>query len=153
MIGVRGRSNWACDHKILLNKTGALLVIGGVYALDLYRSNAATVDEDSAANNLVPIDATNVLGGRFLVATEAGAINANCKMTARGFEQVLVTGAVNPGDYLQPVAGSTALSKVSGSNLISAFAIGQANGSVGAGLTALASVDFFGSAQNRGGPA
>lgn len=153
MIGAAGRSNFPAQQKPLINRLATALAQYGVYAIDLRRVNAASIDQDSAVDGVVALDAANTLGGRFAIATDATPAGKRGIMVTGGFATCTVLGPCAAGDYLQPVTGQVYLTKVAAgagfATNVTSYAIAQANEVIGGGVTANVSVDFFGSNQPR----
>ena len=116
------------------NLTGAPLVIGGVYALDITRINAASVDSDTSLTNVVVTAAAN-LRCILLVALQATGVGATARMLYKGFGPVLVDGTtpVVPGDRLIPQAGSPNLIKQPNPSLVNPIGFAMAAQATAAG--------------------
>lgn len=153
MIGAAGRSNYPSQQKPLINRLATALAQYGVYAIDLRRVNAASVDPDTAVDGVVALDAANTLGGRFAIATDSTAAGKRGIMLTGGIATCTVLGPTAVGDYLQPVSGQVYLTKVAAGagfpTNVTSYAIAQANEAIAGAVTGNVSVDFFGSNQPR----
>ena len=119
MISTKGIGIFERVEIAAVNLTGAPLLIGGVYALDLTRINAASIDPDSSVTNIVATAAAN-LRCLLVVAMQATAIGATGRMLLKGYGPVLVDGTtpVVAGDRLLPQAALVALIKMPANSLV-----------------------------------
>lgn len=95
-----------------INQTGATLVPGQVYALDVPRANSASVNERSGISNLVAV-ATSNMGGILIVAEQATPAGQAGLGTVMGYTNVYVSGAGSPLQNLKAVNGQSYLTAVS----------------------------------------
>ncbi len=91
------------DKKIIgTNRTGAALVVGGVYAVDVTGSATESTTADTNMGNIVACASAN-LRGFMVVATAATADDADGEFILQGVCQVLVDGGsidIAEGDAL-----------------------------------------------------
>lgn len=101
------------------NKTGAAMVIGGVYALDVARTDASSTDADKAVGNVVAAATAN-LRGILVVALEAVPIGGTANFLVKGRTKVLVDGTTDVAalDRLIPQNGSPNLVKQGATSLV-----------------------------------
>lgn len=117
MIGASGKSNAQGLQPNYLNKSGAALVLGGCYELDVLRANAASVDTETSMDNMIIPTTAGIAAGVPYSICLSDKLDADGNRAA--FQQVgpvlaLVTGTIAIGDKLIPANASTALVKNTG---------------------------------------
>lgn len=139
MIGAKGKSNFRSERPDLANLTGGATVQGGVYELDTLANNAATVDDDTALDNVVGTTATGHTRSPVVVSEQIVPTGARGIFITQGPIKVLCNGAVVKGDPLMAVSGQTYLQTATGTNRVVGTALAaQASG------TGLVSCLFWG---------
>lgn len=103
MIGALGLGSLPREEIVAVNRTGAALVVGGMYSLDITGGDATSIDADSNLSNVVATATAN-LEGFLVVALQPTADKAVGKFLIRGVDQLLVDGTtdVAEGDRLIP---------------------------------------------------
>lgn len=103
-----------------INRTGSALTAGGVYALDITRTDATnSTDADSSLKNVVACATAN-LRGILVVALGATAAAAAGRFVVKGLCSVLIDGTtdVAVGDKLVPQNASNAVIKQAATSLV-----------------------------------
>ncbi len=115
MIGSKGVGILPTRKIIGINQTGSAMVLGGVYAVDITGSAAASTDPDSNLTSIVAVATAN-LRGFLVVAESAVAAGAAAVFTIVGRVLALVDGTtdVAEGDALIAQNASPNLIKQSG---------------------------------------
>lgn len=115
-----------------INRTGGAMVKGGVYALDITRTDATnSIDTDSSITSVVACATAN-LRGILVVALDAYAAAAPGRFLVRGLGKVMVDGTTDVlvGDRLIPQNASSSLIKMAANSLVNPCALalaGQTN--------------------------